>query len=107
MLLVAFCSPSGSYGVPFSVVLDASWIIANNSDGTLRLLGGDADLIPPIEHSLLPPGHYEYRVTGGEAYVDRLSSAVSDLFDVAVDPFVHPFAPGDHPTACLHIGMSL
>ncbi|KAF9004509.1 hypothetical protein BDZ89DRAFT_1080464, partial [Hymenopellis radicata] len=66
LLLVAFCSPSGSYGVPFSVVLDAARIIANNSDGTLRVLGADADLTPPNEHSLLSPGKYEYRVRGGE-----------------------------------------
>ncbi|KAJ7886172.1 hypothetical protein B0H14DRAFT_3732030 [Mycena olivaceomarginata] len=35
MILVAFEAPSGQCGVPFSVVLDACRILANNKDGTL------------------------------------------------------------------------
>ncbi|KAJ7367543.1 hypothetical protein DFH08DRAFT_1070431 [Mycena albidolilacea] len=68
MILVAFEAPSGQCGVPFSVVLDACRILANNKDGTLRVLDADADLTAPDDgESLLPPGHYTYRVTGGEA----------------------------------------
>ncbi|KAF8211797.1 hypothetical protein K438DRAFT_2041356 [Mycena galopus ATCC 62051] len=41
LLLAAFCCPSGNYGVPFCVVLDASRIIANNANGTLRMRGSE------------------------------------------------------------------
>ncbi|KAJ6521514.1 hypothetical protein B0H10DRAFT_2250044 [Mycena sp. CBHHK59/15] len=55
MLLVAFRAPSGHCGVPFSVVLDACRILANNKDGTLRVRGADADLTAPDdEKDLLP-----------------------------------------------------
>ncbi|KAF9022097.1 hypothetical protein BDZ89DRAFT_1070938 [Hymenopellis radicata] len=67
LMLPAFCSPSSDFGVPFSLVMDASRIIANNQDGTLRVLGTNDDLTPPDALSLLPPGKYEYRVIGGEA----------------------------------------
>ncbi|KAJ6609911.1 hypothetical protein B0H10DRAFT_2225448 [Mycena sp. CBHHK59/15] len=68
MILVAFLAPSGQCGVPFSVVLDACRILANNKDGTLRVLDANADLTAPDDgESLLRPGHYTYRVTGGEA----------------------------------------
>ncbi|KAJ7919477.1 hypothetical protein B0H13DRAFT_245291 [Mycena leptocephala] len=40
-------APSGHCGVPFSVVLDACQILANNRDGTLRVRGVDADLCAP------------------------------------------------------------
>ncbi|KAJ6624611.1 hypothetical protein B0H10DRAFT_2006727 [Mycena sp. CBHHK59/15] len=57
----------GQRGVPFSVVLDACRILANNQDGTLGVVDADVDLAPPDDDkSLLPPGHYTYRVTGGE-----------------------------------------
>ncbi|KAJ6625141.1 hypothetical protein B0H10DRAFT_2003871 [Mycena sp. CBHHK59/15] len=67
LILVAFEAPSGQRGVPFSVVLDACRILANNQDGTLGVVDADVDLAPPDDDkSLLPPGHYTYRVTGGE-----------------------------------------
>jgi hypothetical protein len=69
LILVAFEAPSGQRGIPFSVVLDACRILANNRDGTLRVVDAYVDLTAPDDDSsLLPPGHYTYRVTGGEAY---------------------------------------
>ncbi|KAJ7355805.1 hypothetical protein DFH08DRAFT_803747 [Mycena albidolilacea] len=47
LFLVAFLTPSGSCGVPFSVVLDACRILANNKDGTLRVMDDDIDLTTP------------------------------------------------------------
>ncbi|KAJ7819952.1 hypothetical protein B0H14DRAFT_2835121 [Mycena olivaceomarginata] len=68
LILVAFEAPSGQRGIPFSVVLDACRILANNQDGTLRVVDAYVDLTAPDDDSsLLPPGHYTYRVTGGEA----------------------------------------
>ncbi|KAF9021777.1 hypothetical protein BDZ89DRAFT_1071203 [Hymenopellis radicata] len=66
LMLPAFRSPSSDFGVPFSFVMDASRIMANNLDGNLRVLGTNDDLTPPDALSLLPPGGYEYRVLGGE-----------------------------------------
>ncbi|KAJ7825361.1 hypothetical protein B0H14DRAFT_2368949 [Mycena olivaceomarginata] len=67
LFLVAFLAPSGSCGVPFSVVLDACRILANNKDGTLRVMDDDIDLTTPDdEKTLLSPGSYTYHVTGGE-----------------------------------------
>ncbi|KAJ7361082.1 hypothetical protein DFH08DRAFT_951697 [Mycena albidolilacea] len=68
LMLVAFEAPSGQRGIPFSVVLDACRILANNQDGTLRVVDAYVDLTAPDDDSsLLPPGHYTYRVNGGEA----------------------------------------
>ncbi|KAJ7255858.1 hypothetical protein B0H12DRAFT_1113159 [Mycena haematopus] len=67
LFLVAFLASSGSCGVPFSVVLDACRILANNRDGTLRVKDDATDLIPPDDETiLLSPGSYTYHVTGGE-----------------------------------------
>ncbi|KAJ7116076.1 hypothetical protein C8R44DRAFT_880450 [Mycena epipterygia] len=63
MLLTAFPDSSGQYGVPFSVVSDACRILANNKDGTLRVLGTAADLRASVDgQDLLPPGSYTYHV---------------------------------------------
>ncbi|KAJ6584160.1 hypothetical protein DFH09DRAFT_1360049 [Mycena vulgaris] len=68
LFLVAFPATSSSCGVPFSIVLDACRILANNKDGTLRVLGHDADLTPSDDDkTFLLPGSYTYHVTGGEA----------------------------------------
>ncbi|KAJ7670206.1 hypothetical protein B0H17DRAFT_1141926 [Mycena rosella] len=76
LFLVAFPATSGGYGVPFSVVLDACQILANNEDGTLCVLGDDDDLTPPDdEKSLLPPGRYTYHVTS--SFLRRESSRAS------------------------------
>jgi hypothetical protein len=67
LFLVAFLASSGSCGAPFSVVLDACRILANNRDGTLRVMDDATDLIPPDDETiLLSPGSYTYHVTGGE-----------------------------------------
>ncbi|KAJ7664288.1 hypothetical protein B0H17DRAFT_1211295 [Mycena rosella] len=69
LILVAYEAPSGQRGVPFSVVLDACRILANNQDGTVRVVDADVDLTAPDDDKshLLPPGRYTYHVTGGEA----------------------------------------
>ncbi|KAJ7230924.1 hypothetical protein B0H12DRAFT_1147224 [Mycena haematopus] len=69
LILVAFEALPGRHGVPFSVILDACRILANNREGTVRVRGANVDLIPPDGNvaSLLPPGEYTYCVTGGEA----------------------------------------
>ncbi|KAJ7361094.1 hypothetical protein DFH08DRAFT_800482 [Mycena albidolilacea] len=68
LILVAFEAPSGQRGIPFSIVLDACCILAKNQDGTLRVVDAYVDLtVPDNDSSLLPPGHYIYRMTGGEA----------------------------------------
>lgn len=67
-MLPVYRSPSGIDGIPFSFVLDAAQILANNQPGTLRVCGTPTDLTAPDSLSLLPPGDYEYRVTTGEAY---------------------------------------
>ncbi|KAF8874911.1 hypothetical protein CPB85DRAFT_1346311 [Mucidula mucida] len=66
-MLPVYRSPSGIDGIPFSFVLDAAQILANNQPGTLRVCGTPTDLTAPDNLSLLPPGDYEYRVTTGEA----------------------------------------
>ncbi|KAJ7095720.1 hypothetical protein B0H15DRAFT_946296 [Mycena belliarum] len=66
LYLVAFLASPGSCGVPFSVVLDACRILANNRDGTLRVMDDATDLTPPDDESLLSPGSYTYHVTEGE-----------------------------------------
>ncbi|KAJ7267082.1 hypothetical protein C8J57DRAFT_1717536 [Mycena rebaudengoi] len=68
LILVAFEAPSGQRGVPFFVVLNACRILANNQDGTLRIVDSDVGLTSPKDDdkSLLLPGRYMYRVTTGE-----------------------------------------
>ncbi|KAJ7016708.1 hypothetical protein C8F04DRAFT_1201648 [Mycena alexandri] len=86
LFLVAFLAPSGSCGVPLSVVLDACRILANNRDGTLRVMDDATDLIPPDDEAiLLSPGHYTYHVTGGEA-----AYAVCTSFHAWTPPKVLP-----------------
>ncbi|KAJ7068889.1 hypothetical protein B0H15DRAFT_141365 [Mycena belliarum] len=74
LILVAFEAPSGQRGVPVSVVLDSCRILANNRDGTLHtMMDADVELTAPAnDSSLLPPGRYVYRVTGGDACVVRV-----------------------------------
>ncbi|KAJ7280274.1 hypothetical protein C8J57DRAFT_1124889, partial [Mycena rebaudengoi] len=71
----AYKSPSGIHGVPFSVVLDACCIIANNKPGTLRVLDTVSDFVPACAQ-ILPPGLYTYHVAGDTRYaqVPNLSS---------------------------------
>ncbi|KAJ6483990.1 hypothetical protein C8R45DRAFT_1075294 [Mycena sanguinolenta] len=69
LILVAFEAPSGQRGIPFFVVLDACRVLANNKDGTLRVVDANVDLTAPDDDSsLLPPGHYTYRVPGDACY---------------------------------------
>jgi hypothetical protein len=111
IILVAFEAPSGHCGVPFSVVLDACQILANNRDGTLRVRGVDADLCAPDgECLLLRPGNYTYHVNG-ESYAVRqlkdLFELVSDVFDAGVTLFVPPSEHGPRPKSCPLTGTSL
>ncbi|KAJ7230381.1 hypothetical protein GGX14DRAFT_583025 [Mycena pura] len=69
MVLAAYAAPSGNCGVPFFVVLWACRILANNKDGTLRVLDADVDLDTPARDTiLLQPGDYAYRVPGEVHY---------------------------------------
>ncbi|KAJ6594531.1 hypothetical protein B0H19DRAFT_1095893 [Mycena capillaripes] len=61
--LVAFSAPSGNRGVPFTVVLDACKILANNEAGTLHCRGSPDILVAPNDTSLLPPGNYTYHTS--------------------------------------------
>ncbi|KAK7038177.1 hypothetical protein R3P38DRAFT_2904837 [Favolaschia claudopus] len=67
LTLVAFQAPSGIYGVPFHVVLDACCIVAKNREGTLREENSATDI--SIENTATPillPGFYTYHVLEGE-----------------------------------------
>ncbi|KAJ7210658.1 hypothetical protein C8J57DRAFT_1484030 [Mycena rebaudengoi] len=63
LLFVAYAvDPQSAPGVPFSTVDDACRIIANNTAGTLRVLGTSVDLVPYDNQTQLAPGKYSYYI---------------------------------------------